>query len=176
MNKLTCSTLAIFLTGSVALASDGEWNSLEQEVNALASTLNSADGGPTVFGRVRTYYASQADGGGVGVDTGGWSLANMRLGAKGSTGGYGYKIQTELRSGTITLLDAYATFGIGDTMVGTFGQFKAGVARASRTALQAPQHGGKRLQRSHGRRDAGWRDVRNGLGTQHHEWPRRNHR
>jgi hypothetical protein len=30
------------------------------------------------------------------------------------------------------LLDAYATFGIGDTMVGTFGQFKAGVARASR--------------------------------------------
>ena len=132
MNKLTCSTLAIFLTGSVALASDGEWNSLEQEVNALASTLNSADGGPTVFGRVRTYYASQADGGGVGVDTGGWSLANMRLGAKGSTGGYGYKIQTELRSGTITLLDAYATFGIGDTMVGTFGQFKAGVARASR--------------------------------------------
>ncbi|MEO2162591.1 MAG: hypothetical protein ABGY29_08715, partial [bacterium] len=65
-------------------------------------------------------------------DSGGWSLANMRLGAKGNTGGYGYKLQTELSSGSAVLLDAYATFGIGDTMVGTFGQFKAGVARASR--------------------------------------------
>jgi hypothetical protein len=132
MNKLTCSTLAIFLTGSVALASDGEWNTLDHEINALASTLGSADGAPTVFGRVRTYYTSQADGGGVGTDTGGWSLANMRLGAKGNAGGYGYKVQTELSSGSPVLLDAYATFGIGDTMVGTFGQFKAGIARASR--------------------------------------------
>lgn len=132
MNKLTCSTLAIFLTGPVALASDGEWNSLEQEVSALASTLTPVHGGPTFFGRARTYYTSQADGGGVGVETGGWSLANVRLGAKGNTGGYGYKVQTELRSGTAVLLDAYATFGIGDTMVGTIGQFKAGVARTSR--------------------------------------------
>ena len=137
MNKLTCSTLAIFLTSSVALASDGEWNSLEHEVNALSSTLNAAHDGPTVFGRVRTYYTSQAEGytnpDTLAVsDMGGWSLANMRLGAKGQVGPYDYKLQAEFKSGTAALLDAYASFGIGETMVGTFGQFKAGVARASR--------------------------------------------
>ena len=132
MNKLTCSTLAIFLTSSVALASDGEWNSLEHEVNTLASTLNAAHDGPTLFGRVRTYYTNQADTGGIDVNTGGWSLANMRLGAKGDAGAYSYKLQAEFRDGTAVLLDAYASFGIGETMVGTFGQFKAGVARASR--------------------------------------------
>ena len=132
MNKLTCSTLAIFLTSSMALASDGEWNSLDQEISTLTSTLNSADGVPTVFGRVRTYFTSQADTGGPGVNTAGWSLANLRLGAKGQVSGYNYKIQAEFKDGTPDLLDAYATFGIGGTMVGTFGQFKAGVARASR--------------------------------------------
>ena len=132
MNKLICSTLALFLTGSAALASDDEWNTLDHEINALASTLGSADGAPTVFGRVRTYYTSLEDGGGVGVDTGGWSLANVRLGAKGNAAGYGYKLQVDFRDGTADLLDAYATFGIGDTLVGTFGQFKAGIARAAR--------------------------------------------
>ncbi len=132
MNKLTCSTLALFLTGSAALASDGEWSTIEQEVNALSSTLSSADQGATIFGRVRTYYTSQVDGVAAGVDSGGVSLKNARLGAKGKHGNYGYKLQAEFKSGTPALLDAYGTFGIGDQAKGTFGQFKSGVARASR--------------------------------------------
>ncbi len=131
MNKVVFSAIALSMTSTAALATDGDWSALDQEVSALTSSLNADSDSPTVFGRARVYYTSQTDGEAVGVDTGGWDLRNVRLGAKGTLAGYGYKLQTEFRSGAAVLLDAYATFGIGGSMVGTFGQFKADVARAS---------------------------------------------
>jgi len=124
MKKLTCSAIALTMTCAAGFASDGEWSALDQEVGALASTL-SLDGGATVTGDLRINYVS-SDAGDLDVsEVGGFSVNSARIAVSGSNGDYGYRVDYEAANNT--LRDAYATFGIADSVSGQMGQFRASV-------------------------------------------------
>jgi hypothetical protein len=134
MKKLTCSAIALTMTCAAGFASDGEWSALDQEVGALASTL-SLDGGATVSGSLRTGYATSgdisvmADLDGDGFfettlgDLGGFAVDQARIAVEGSNGDYGYRIDYDFAA-TGGLRDAYATFGIAESVSAQMGQFR----------------------------------------------------
>ena len=129
MKKLVFSALALSATTATGLASDSEWTSLDQQIEALTSSLAVDNhGGPAIFGRIRTYYDNNSD-----ADQGGWSVLNARLGAKGSVGDYSYKLQVDFAREP-ELLDAYVDFPIGGQVMGRWGQFKANVSHAALTS------------------------------------------
>lgn len=136
MKKLVCSAIALSMTSAAGLASESDWSTLDQEVEALTSSLALQNGeGMNMFGRIRTYYVNASDvqepefdddGNIVGFeesDIGGFNVTDARWGVTGARGDYGYKLQVDFADGFV-LLDAYADFPIGGAVKGRFGQFK----------------------------------------------------
>jgi len=119
MKKLTCSAIALTMTCAAGFASDSEWSALDQEVGALASTL-SLDGGASISGLLQTGYMS-AD-----PNIGGFATPSARLAVDGSHGDYGYHVDYEFAGGG-ALRDAYATWGMTDSVSAQMGQFRASI-------------------------------------------------
>ena len=137
MKKLVCSALALSATSAAGLASDSDWSSLDQQIEALTASLAVDNGGgPNMFGRLRAYYATSSDvvGGidsdGDDLDLGGFFVEDARFGVHGQRGDYGYKLQVDFADG-MSLLDAYADFPIGEQVQGRFGQFKSELSRSA---------------------------------------------
>lgn len=152
MKKLVYSAFALSLTTVSGFASENEWSQLDQEVEALASSLAQDDGlsfGGWIRARhdysddVSVPFASIENDGSPDVgtnDLSGFSVPDVRLLAMGSRGDYGYMVQYDFQtSGSNAgffdndgggLLDAYVTFPIGP-VTGTVGQFKPPIARSS---------------------------------------------
>ncbi len=134
MNKLVFGALALTLTSTAGFASDNEWLSLDQEIDALASSLT-VQGGAGISGWIGARYLSSSD-----LDTDGDSIADdtgdfqsmARLNVAGSVGDYGYKISLDSGAlmGGLGILDAYVTFPCGDSITTTFGAFKSPYARS----------------------------------------------
>lgn len=152
MKKLVYSALALSLTTVSGLASENEWSQLDQEVEALTSSL-AQDDGLSFGGWIRTRhdysddvevpFASIDNDGDPDVgtnDLSGFSVPDVRLLAMGSRGDYGYFVQYDFQMspagglyGDVDgggLLDAYITFPIGP-VTGTVGQFKPPIARSA---------------------------------------------
>jgi hypothetical protein len=136
MKKLVCSAIALSLTSATGFASGSDWSTLDQEVQALAASLsNSQDGGGmSLNGMIRSYYASSSDiqpfG---GDDLGGFVVIDARIGVSGERGDYTYDVLLDLGDNDIggaAILDAFATFPIGGTVKGRFGQFRPGISRS----------------------------------------------
>jgi len=128
MKKLVYSALALSVTTAGALASDSDWSTLDQEIEALTASTVLDTTGPKFSGRVRTYYESSGD---VGADDlGNFNVRETRLKMTGSRGDYGYTVQADFTGG-FSLLDAYVDFPIGGQVSGRFGQFKAGFSRSA---------------------------------------------
>ena len=136
MKKLVISACALTATSAAALGSDGTWSSLDDQIEALTTSLAIDNGGPVVSGRIRTYYVNSSDvvvgvdEDGDDVNLGGFRVTDARLAVKGSRGDYEYKLQVDFADEP-ELLDAYADFPIGGQVKGRFGQFKAGLSRSA---------------------------------------------
>jgi len=124
MKKLVYSALALSVTSAGALASDTDWSTLDQEIEALTASTALDTTGPNIGGRIRTYYLNQSD-----ADAGDFNVTDARLHATGSRGDYSYKLQVDFADNP-TLLDAYIDFPLGGQVKGRFGQFKAGLSRS----------------------------------------------
>jgi hypothetical protein len=135
MKKLVCSAIALSLTSATGLASDDGWSSLDEQVEALTSSLSSAQGGgPEISGRVRIIYENSGDiqVAPTGNDLGGFAIEDARVKLTGSRGDYSYTVQTDLadNGGGSALLDAFTDFPVGGTVNARVGQFKPGVLRS----------------------------------------------
>ena len=124
MKKLVYSALALSVTSAGAFASDTDWSTLDQEIEALTASTALDTTGPNVGGRIRTYYVNSSD-----LDLGDFVAKEARLHATGSRGDYSYKLQIDLASSSV-LKDAYIDFPLGGQVKGRFGQFKPGLSRS----------------------------------------------
>lgn len=138
MKKLVCSAIALSLTSATGLASDDGWSSLDEQVEALTSSLSSTQGGgPEISGRIRVLYQNSSDievpdGTGGTNDLGGFFIEDARVKLTGSRGDYSYTVQTDLadNGGGSNLLDAFTDFPVGGSVNARVGQFKSGVLRS----------------------------------------------
>ncbi len=125
----------------MAHSADNEWASLDREVRLLSSTL-SRDGGLGLSGQVGLRYDNNSD-----LNIGGFSASDARLAMDGSHGTYGYRVEVDFAGESYlgisdtdsdgipdtpsifmdTLMDAYATFGIGGAITARMGRFRASV-------------------------------------------------
>jgi hypothetical protein len=144
MNKLVYSALALTLVSVPGIASENEWSSLDQELNNLSSSLSAPSTGPKIGGWIISSFRYDkdqpvpADTTAAGFDTitphyqSGFQLDSVRVEISGDAGNdYGYKVSFELKSGTLSLRDAYATFKIGDAVTGKVGNFKMPFLRSA---------------------------------------------
>jgi hypothetical protein len=126
MKKLVYSALALSVTSAGALASDTDWSTLDQEIEALTASTSLENSGPAIGGRIRTSYFSSSDLG----DVGDFQVNDARVHATGSNGDYGYKVQVDFADEP-ELLDAYVDFAIGGQVNARMGNFKAGMSRSA---------------------------------------------
>ncbi len=122
MKKLVFSAIALTLTSAPGFASEDVWSQLDQEVDALASSLSIQGGGPTVSGWLATRYSSSSDITVGGGDLGGFATTDARVILTGSRGDYGYEI--EWNAVGAGLLDAFVDFPVGGEVNGRVGMFK----------------------------------------------------
>jgi hypothetical protein len=133
MKKLVISAVALSLAGTTAAANGDDWATLDQEVDALASSLNlEGENGPSIGGYIIVDYSSSGDITVGDGDLGGFSVPNARIHATGKQGVFSYKVQADFQSSTL-LKDGYVKFNLGgegsSAVNGQLGQFKAPVAR-----------------------------------------------
>ncbi len=109
----------------IGSGSDGDWSELDREVEALAASLLADGGGPGLFGRVQATYLASND---LPGDLGGFGVADARLGIRGVSSGYEYRLEVDFAddwgSGSMGLLDAQASFALTETVMATLGRFQ----------------------------------------------------
>ena len=141
MKKLVCSAIALSMTSAAGFASGSDWSTLDQEVQALTASLSGSQdgGGMQLSGVIRSFYASSSDIA-IGLnDLGGFIVENARVGVSGERGDYGYELLLDFADGDefgLTVLDAVATFPIGGSVKGRFGQYRSGISRSGLVYVQ----------------------------------------
>jgi hypothetical protein len=151
MNKLVYGFLAGGLIAAPGKATDTEWLSLDQEIEALSASLNQdSGGGPNIYGWFQASWrysnddaleVETAPGSGEFNDLSGVMLDSVRLGVDGSVGDYGYRIEYDFADPSVPggldsngdtfgvegfagLLDAYVTTMIADSVMVKVGNFR----------------------------------------------------
>lgn len=152
MNKLVYGFLAGGLIAAPGKATDTEWLSLDQEIEALSASLNqNSGGGPNWYGWLQASWrysnddaleVETAPGSGEFNDLSGLMLDSVRLGVDGSVGDYGYRIEYDFADPSLNstgvdsngdtfgvegfagLLDAYITTMIADSVMLKIGSFR----------------------------------------------------
>jgi hypothetical protein len=147
LGAFALSTLAGVSTDDAAKA-EGEWLGLDQEIQNLATSLNTAEEpGLTGFLRVRVKQTSDfaaSDEGTPGTDFLGTDVTQARVQWTGVVGDYSYLIEYEMADsisileGGLSLsgglLDAKIWWPCGEYLTVTFGQFKVPFSRGFLTA------------------------------------------
>lgn len=109
MNKFILSALAVSVAGAPSLAGSetDDWTGLDQDIEALASSLAQGGSGASVSGFLRSSYNHSGDsfvdapGGTTGLqdagegDLGGFNLDNARINVSGNVGDYSIYVQLE---------------------------------------------------------------------------------
>ena len=122
MKKLVFSAIALTLTSAPGFASEDVWSQLDQEVEALTSSLSLQGGGPSVSGWIATRYSSSSDIAIGASDLGGFTTTDARVILTGSRGDFGYEV--EWNAVGAGLLDAFVDFPVGGEVHGRLGMFK----------------------------------------------------
>lgn len=130
MNKTVLGALAVFTASSLGFAgsTDGEYMTLDRELENLASSLNSsAPGGINVSAFLRTAVDMvDQDVSGATDDELGVTMDNVRLMFSADAGaGYTFFASVDAASGNATLVDAFGSFKLGEQVKGTLGRFIA---------------------------------------------------
>jgi hypothetical protein len=141
LGAFALSTLAGVSTDDAAKA-EGEWLGLDQEIQNLATSLNTAEEpGLTGFLRVRAKHTGDF----FTEDMSGFRVTQARLIWSGLVGDYGYMIEYEMVGSSLILeggpiflssglLDAKVWWPCGEHLTVTFGQFKVPFSRGFLTA------------------------------------------
>ncbi|MFT5050690.1 MAG: hypothetical protein ACI8QZ_002092 [Chlamydiales bacterium] len=137
MKNFFYGAFALSLTTIAGQASESEWSQLDKEVEALSMSLTQGGDGPTLGGRVSTYYTSSSDVMVGADDLGGFILPDARVDLSGSVGEYGYRIQYNFGDGSLGdggagLLDAYIEIPVGE-LKATVGQYRPPILRSGLT-------------------------------------------
>jgi hypothetical protein len=152
MNVLHLGALALSsLAGTAdATEAEGEWLGLDQEIQNLASSLNTTEG-LTFSGFFQARFLNSSDvgfapdEGSPDADLSGFAVTAARLVVSGAVGNYGFRVEEDFAGGGTffgspfsegrsfsfgaTLLDVYAYWNCGDNLTVTFGQFKTPFSR-----------------------------------------------
>lgn len=145
MNRLVYGALAGAIIASTGTASENEWLSLDQEIEALSSSLSQTGGGPEWYGWIRSSWRSSSDITLTSLDGGtqdlqGFQFDSVRLGLTGAVGDYGYKFEYDFgnnfggfgtAAGAGVLLDAYVHTQIGEQVNFQMGNFRQPFLRSS---------------------------------------------
>lgn len=152
MNRLVYGALAGAVIASTGSASENEWLSLDQEIEALSSSLSQTGGGPEWFGWIRSSWRYSSDLSNPGITGGnnnlsGFQFDSVRLGVIGEVGGYGYKLEYDFGNnfgfipgpqggpypgGVIDgVLDAYVHTKLGEQVTFQMGNFRQPFLRSS---------------------------------------------
>lgn len=129
MNNTVLGALAVLSASSLGFAgsTDGEYMSLDRELDNLATSLSSTGPGGvgvSAFIRVAIDMVDQ-DVSGAADDELGATVDNVRLVFDADAGaGYGFHVELEAAGGAATLLDGYGTFNVGEQVKGTLGKFR----------------------------------------------------
>lgn len=174
MKKPILRASAVVLMAATCFASNDQWATLDDEVKALAASLQD-DAGPRLSGRIKITYESSSD---ATPDLGGFDVSDARLKITGNTGPYSYTVQTDFadNGGSSRLLDAHADFPLCNTGAsGRIGMFKSGVLRSGLLSsgklffVDRSVNGGNWSARSEGARFSGdfdqfnwWISAQNG--------------
>lgn len=130
MNKTVLGALAVLSASSLGFAgsTDGEYMTLDRELENLATSLNSAPAtgiGLSAFVRTAVDMVDK-DVGGATDDELGTTLDNVRVNLDADCGeGYLLHIAVDSAGGATTLLDAYGDFNLGQQVKVRFGEFRA---------------------------------------------------
>lgn len=130
MRKYVYGALALSAAISPATASENDWLSLDQELEALPTLLNNHEGGPQIGGYIKADYRwSQdtivPDGEGFRQDdVSDFNVERARIEVLGDLGdtGYSYLLQGEFANSTMNLEGAWVNFPIADGIEGRFGR------------------------------------------------------
>ena len=135
MRKFVYGALALSAAITPAVASEGDWLNLDQELEAFPTLLDN-HAGPKVGGYIiNTYRATQEEGGVEDMESSDFAVEKARVAVKGDLGdtGYSYKIQADFASGFI-LKDAYVTFPVVAGVKARVGQQKLPFLRSGLTS------------------------------------------
>ncbi|MCC6405823.1 MAG: hypothetical protein IT453_01560 [Planctomycetes bacterium] len=130
MNKTVLGALAVLTASSLGFAgsTDGEYMTLDRELENLATSLTSSGPGGvgvSAFIRVAVDMVDQ-DVAGAADDELGVTADNMRVVFDADAGaGYGFHVAVDAAGGTADLVDGYGTFKVGEQVKGTLGLFRA---------------------------------------------------
>ncbi|MEM6672508.1 MAG: porin [Planctomycetota bacterium] len=152
MKKLVFSACALTLTSASAIANDGDWAQLDEDVQALSASLQDLEEASINFGgRIRAMYEYSSDiqpndgsANFADADLGGFAVYNARLYAHGTTfSNIGYRLEYDFAENAAGvggtpgvfqngLLDAYIDIPIGANITIRAGRFRAFVLNESR--------------------------------------------
>jgi hypothetical protein len=129
-------TLCLALLPQLAVAQDSlevaseeeevdEWTALDMEFQGLEALELEYEPLAEIwgYGRSNVYYDKDDNHGALNLD-------NLRVNLVGQLAGYDYRLTSELASGSLELLDAWMTTGIGEEFGFTLGQFKTPFLRS----------------------------------------------
>jgi hypothetical protein len=130
MNKFVIGALALTAASPLSFAGSEtkDWSGLDREIENLGASLTAAGPGFAVSGFVRSRFAWSSDqdfGAAPGdQDLTGFNVDNARVYFSGNAGDYGVFISADGAGGGASLLDAFGTFPIFESVKGQMGQFK----------------------------------------------------
>jgi hypothetical protein len=148
MNRIVYGALAGAIIVSTSSASENEWLSLDQEIEALSSSLSQTGGGPEWFGWIRSSWRDNSDVTQAATapsasadDIQGFQFDSVRLGVTGAVGDYGYKLEYDFANnfgmvpgplgGAGGVLDAYVHTTVGEQVTFQMGNFRQPFLRSS---------------------------------------------
>ncbi|MFK7927954.1 MAG: hypothetical protein AB8H79_07180 [Myxococcota bacterium] len=135
MRKLVCSALALSAAITPAVASEGDWLSLDQELEAFPTLLDNHEG-PHISGFIlATYRYTDGMRDSEGPDeTSDFAVERARVYLDGDIGnsGYTYNLQLEAaETDDLIILDAYVTFPVAGGVKGQFGNQRVPFLRSA---------------------------------------------
>ena len=123
MNKFLFTAVALTAASSTAVANNGDWLELDQDIASLSSTVATADGA-TLGGLIRTSYRDAGT-------MGGFVQEDIDLWAQGSLEEFSWRVSFDMDTGSAVLEDAYVAWSYDSGITVLFGQFKAPVLRSA---------------------------------------------
>lgn len=140
MNRFVTTALALTAASGAAFAapngSDSEWLELDREIDRLAKGYATrGDIGSDIGAVLRVFYGYSDDDpyqNTANMDaTSGFELFDVDVWIEGEVGDFGYRVSTDLGSGSANLEDAFVRWSYDGDMSAQAGQFKAHVTRSA---------------------------------------------
>ena len=109
----------VTLLTPLASANEASWLELDQDISTLAATSSVGSSGASISGFIQSSYKSDSEN-----DKGEWDFSGVRINVKSNVEDIALKISFDLKSGSLSLKDAFARWDATESMSVTWGKFK----------------------------------------------------